>query len=113
MDILPAIDLLDGNVVRLAQGRRDQVTVYSDDPVAIALKWKEAGARWLCAASLDRYLRSIGKPQIYGTQFGPDAKHSQEPFNRDLISDPLRGQLGVPPLAAQREQFEELSTRGR
>ena len=53
MEILPAIDLLDGNVVRLAQGKRDQVTVYSDDPVAIALKWKAAGARWLHVVDLN------------------------------------------------------------
>lgn len=53
MEILPAIDLLDGKVVRLAQGKRDQVTVYSDDPVAIALKWKAAGARWLHVVDLN------------------------------------------------------------
>jgi phosphoribosylformimino-5-aminoimidazole carboxamide ribotide isomerase len=34
--VLPAIDLLDGKAVRLRQGRYDQVTVYSDDPVAVA-----------------------------------------------------------------------------
>ena len=53
MIILPAIDLLDGKVVRLAQGKRDHVTVYSDDPVAIALKWKAAGARWLHVVDLN------------------------------------------------------------
>jgi len=36
MDILPAIDLLDGKAVRLHQGRYDQVTVYADDPAALA-----------------------------------------------------------------------------
>jgi len=53
MVILPAIDLLDGNVVRLAQGRRDQVTVYSDDPVAVAKRWVEAGAAWLHVVDLN------------------------------------------------------------
>ncbi len=53
MIILPAIDLLDGQVVRLAQGRRDQVTVYSDDPVAIAQRWVAAGATWLHVVDLN------------------------------------------------------------
>ena len=53
MVILPAIDLLDGKVVRLAQGQRDQVTVYSDDPVAVARRWAEAGAQWLHVVDLN------------------------------------------------------------
>jgi len=53
MVILPAIDLLDGQVVRLAQGRRDQVTVYSKDPVAIAQRWVAAGAQWLHVVDLN------------------------------------------------------------
>jgi phosphoribosylformimino-5-aminoimidazole carboxamide ribotide isomerase len=53
MVILPAIDLLDGRVVRLAQGRRDQVTVYAEDPVAVACRWAEAGARWLHVVDLN------------------------------------------------------------
>jgi phosphoribosylformimino-5-aminoimidazole carboxamide ribotide isomerase len=53
MVILPAIDLLDGKVVRLAQGRRDRVTVYSDDPVAVARRWAEAGATWLHVVDLN------------------------------------------------------------
>ncbi len=53
MIILPAIDLLDGKVVRLAQGKREQVTVYSDDPVAVAARWKAAGATWLHVVDLN------------------------------------------------------------
>ena len=53
MIILPAVDLLDGQVVRLAQGRRDQVTVYSKDPVAIAQRWVESGASWLHVVDLN------------------------------------------------------------
>ena len=36
MELIPAIDLLDGKVVRLHQGKYDEVTVYNDDPVAMA-----------------------------------------------------------------------------
>lgn len=53
MIIIPAIDLLDGRVVRLAQGQRDQVTVYSKDPVAVAKRWVAAGARWLHVVDLN------------------------------------------------------------
>ncbi len=53
MMILPAIDLLDGQVVRLAQGERDQVTVYSKDPIAIAKRWVDAGATWLHVVDLN------------------------------------------------------------
>lgn len=53
MVILPAIDLLDGQVVRLTQGRRDQVTVYSKDPTAMARRWVEAGATWLHVVDLN------------------------------------------------------------
>ena len=53
MIIIPAIDLLDGQVVRLAQGRRDHVTVYSKDPVAVAKRWVDAGATWLHVVDLN------------------------------------------------------------
>ena len=53
MVILPAIDLLDGQVVRLAQGKRDQVTVYSKDPVEVAKRWAAAGATWLHVVDLN------------------------------------------------------------
>ena len=53
MIIIPAIDLLDGQVVRLAQGRRSDVTVYSKDPLAVAKRWVEAGAQWLHVVDLN------------------------------------------------------------
>ena len=53
MVILPAIDLLDGKVVRLAQGRRDQVTVYSERPLEVAQRWKALGASWLHVVDLN------------------------------------------------------------
>lgn len=72
----------------------------------VAVAKGDAGAAWIAAATLDRYLNAIGKPQIYGTQFHTkDAKpYTQEPYNRELISDSLRRQLDVPPVSAQEEQ---------
>ena len=53
MVILPAIDLMGGQCVRLRQGRADQRTVYNDDPVAQARAFKEAGAEHLHVVDLD------------------------------------------------------------
>jgi phosphoribosylformimino-5-aminoimidazole carboxamide ribotide isomerase len=47
MLLIPAIDLKDGKCVRLRQGRMEESTVFSDDPVAMATQWVKAGARRL------------------------------------------------------------------
>lgn len=44
MQLIPAVDVLDGKVVRLVEGDFDRVTVYADDPVEQAAAWQEAGA---------------------------------------------------------------------
>jgi phosphoribosylformimino-5-aminoimidazole carboxamide ribotide isomerase len=53
MLIIPAIDLKDGKCVRLQQGAMNKVTVFSDDPVAMARKWLELGARRLHVVDLN------------------------------------------------------------
>lgn len=53
MLLIPAIDLKDGKCVRLRQGRMDDVTVFADDPVVMAKRWLEAGARRLHVVDLD------------------------------------------------------------
>ena len=53
MQIIPAIDLLDGQCVRLHQGDYDQVTRFSSDPVAQALDWQRQGAERLHLVDLD------------------------------------------------------------
>ena len=53
MEIIPAIDLLDGACVRLHQGDYEQVTRFSDDPVAQALSWQNQGATRLHLVDLD------------------------------------------------------------
>ena len=53
MQIIPAIDLLDGHCVRLHQGDYGQVTRFSDDPVAQALAWQKQGAQRLHLVDLD------------------------------------------------------------
>ena len=53
MEILPAIDLCGGKVVRLAQGEYDRQTIYHDDPVAVAKLFVQAGAKWIHVVDLD------------------------------------------------------------
>ena len=87
MIILPAIDLKDGKCVRLRQGRAEDVTVYSDDPVAQAETWLEQGAEQLHVVDLDgafqgeprhaeviaRIVRAIGIPVEVGGGLRTDA----------------------------------------
>jgi len=60
MLVIPAIDLKDGNCVRLRQGRMDDSTMFSDDPVDVAGRWFDAGARRLHLVDLDGAF--AGKP---------------------------------------------------
>lgn len=76
MIIYPAIDVKDGRCVRLVQGKFSDVTVYSDNPVEMALKWESEGARYLHIIDLDG--ARMGKPQ-----------------NFRIISD-IAARLGIP-----------------
>lgn len=61
VELIPAIDLLDGRVVRLARGEFDAVTDYGDDPVAVAHRWRDEGATRLHLVDLDAARH--GRPQ--------------------------------------------------
>lgn len=67
MELYPAIDLRGGKVVQLTQGDFARERVHGDDPVAVALAFVAAGARWIHAVDLD-------------------AARSGEPVNRHLIA---------------------------
>lgn len=60
MEIIPAIDIRDGKCVRLYQGDYGQQTIFDENPVAVALRWKSMGARWLHIVDLDG--AATGKP---------------------------------------------------
>jgi len=75
MEVIPAIDLLNGQCVRLYQGDFSRVTVYSDDPVELARRYRNAGLRRLHVVDLD------------GARTG-------SPRNMDLISS-MASQVGV------------------
>jgi phosphoribosylformimino-5-aminoimidazole carboxamide ribotide isomerase len=54
VDLLPAIDVRSGRVVRLSQGEPTRQTVYGDDPAAVAEQFVDEGARWIHLVDLDR-----------------------------------------------------------
>jgi len=81
MMILPAIDLRNGRCVRLTQGRKTAVRVYSDDPVRMARQFQRDGARMLHVVDLDaafserdspnhRVLRDLVRAVEIPIQFG-------------------------------------------
>lgn len=53
MRLYPAIDIRGGKCVRLRQGKFDNVTVYNDDPVSVAMEWKAQGAEYIHVVDLD------------------------------------------------------------
>jgi len=76
----------------------------------VAVARGDGGTIWISAATLDRYLHSVHQPQIYGTQFfsTADGEVTQEPYNRHLISDEVRRDLGVPSQAEQEVQEKQM-----
>ena len=77
MILIPAIDIKEGRCVRLRQGRMDDETVFSEDPVAVAEQWVEQGARRLHIVDLD------------GAVAG-------RPVNDGLVADIVRNHPDVP-----------------
>ena len=71
MKIIPAIDLMDGNVVRLTKGDPEKKTIYSDNPIQIAKKWQDNGADMLHIVDLDATLG-------YGSNFTIIEKISEQ-----------------------------------
>ena len=77
-----------------------------------------AHAAWLSAASQDRYLQSVGKPQVYGTQYwykkvhdGSELEWTMEPYDTTAVTDAERQRLHVPSLAEQRVTLLEMQNQ--
>jgi len=62
MIVIPAIDLRGGRCVRLMQGRKSDVTVYNDDPVAVAKEFAAAGAKMIHVVDLDGAFSEADSP---------------------------------------------------
>ena len=68
-------------------------------------------ALFLSAASLDRFLRAIGRPQVFGTQYTRQGNMAtMEPFDRSM-SDALRTAFGVPSLKEQEARLKDMNKR--
>lgn len=61
-------------------------------------------ARWISAATLDRYLQATGKQQIYGTQYRANevGKYIRQPIDPGIVSDAERAQMNVPALTDEK-----------
>lgn len=60
MRIYPAIDIKDGNCVRLLQGKFSDLTVYGDNPAEMAKKWESLGGEYIHVVDLDGALKGHG-----------------------------------------------------
>ena len=92
MKVIPAIDLMDGKVVRLVKGDPKNKTVYSDNPVETAKKWENAGADTLHIVDLDatlgigsnfQIIKKIGQKVSISIQVAGGLR------NEDIINDVL------------------------
>lgn len=72
-------------------------------------------ARWMFAASIDRYLILVGQAQIFGTQFNRviGEPWTQEPMSPNIVPDSIRTLFNVPERAAQRARLERLRSSDR
>jgi len=90
--VIPAIDLMDGKVVRLVKGDPKNKTIYNDDPVETAKRWENAGADTLHIVDLDatlgtgsnlKTIKKIGQSTSIPIQVGGGLR------NEDIINDIL------------------------
>jgi hypothetical protein len=106
--------LLDSGALRTGDDYYDAAFVFQHGEAAndylkahvlavVAVAKGQPDAPWIAAATLDRYLQEIGKPQVLGTQFTrtDGGKFTQEPYDRTVASDAMRQAIQVPSLAEQ------------
>lgn len=121
--------LLDGGALRSGEdfyhaafifqhGGRPDDYLLAHSLAVIAVARGRADATWIAAATLDPYLMSIDRKQIYGTQFQTPkgSPTTQEPYDRALVSDAMRSASGVPVLAdheARRRDIEAMFSKSR
>jgi hypothetical protein len=116
------LELLDANKVITSEDYRRAAMVFqhgADETAArlahslaqtaVELDSTNARAKWLMAASWDRYQMRLGKPQWYGTQYVKDGDDLWRLYDIDTtaVSDEMRRQLGVPSLAESRARVQK------
>lgn len=75
----------------------------------VAVQKGDSKSLWISAATLDRYLDSIGQPQIFGTQYHSkgSSQITQEPYDRELVPDSFRLVFCVPSIEQQKKNLLE------
>jgi hypothetical protein len=115
-------ELLDAGAARTADDFFHAAQVYNHGSIAedylrahelavLAASKGNTPALFLSAASLDRFLRAIGRPQVFGTQYSRKGNMAtMEPFDRSM-SDALRTAFGVPSLKEQEAHLKDMNKR--
>jgi hypothetical protein len=97
-------------------GQRHEDFLLAHVLAVSAMSFGNKDARWLSAATLDRYLLAISQPQIYGTQFesspGKTGTWTQRTMDTSLLSDSMRSAACVVTVAEQRKILDEVNHGG-
>lgn len=93
--IYPAIDLREGQVVRLFQGDPAQKTIYGNSPVAAAQRWIERGASWLHIVNLDGAFGEGGEANLRALENILELAQSQSPSVKVQFGGGLRSLIAV------------------
>jgi hypothetical protein len=109
-------ELLSANALQSAEDFHDAAYIYQHGQAAsdyllahilatVAVQKGDKTSLWISAATLDRYLRSIGQPQVFGTQYNSagDGPVTQDPYDRNLIPDAFRLVFCVPGVEQQQK----------
>jgi hypothetical protein len=76
----------------------------------VAVQKGDKTSLWISAATLDRYLKSVSQPQVFGTQYSSNGgPYTQDPYDRTLIPDPLRVVFCVPGLEQQQKNIVQFN----
>jgi tetratricopeptide (TPR) repeat protein len=97
-------------VLQHGRGPEDYELAHELAVKASELDPEHSTARWLAAAAKDRYLQSVGEPQIYGTQFRKvDGRWTLDPIDESAVTDEERALWDVPPLASAKKREAEMN----
>lgn len=107
-------DFEDASVI-FQHGDKPQDYLLAHVLATTAMAKGDANARWIAAATLDRYLQSIKQPQVFGTQYKWTEMNpkphgaTQAPYDKDLLSDALRRESCVATYAAQQKNVAAMA----
>ena len=123
MNIFPAVDLLGGKAVRLYKGDYDQVTVYNENPLAVAKEFEEKGARFIHLVDLEgaktggtphmQIIRSIAANTTLFTEVGGGIRDMQtvEAYLKNGVDRVILGTAAVTDEAFLREAVQKYGER--